>query len=275
MTNFRFSTIKATLFGYWLPAATGFLVIFLLTHKRVALLKSVSYPLLGLFVLTLIGIGENALPHLFKVLIRKGLLQDVVTKLFWEFALPLGALLLLGAPLTEMGLQTISFGPGRYPCLGWSVTLSMTLPMLFHPRLRSFYFSRGTWTWRLPIAMFGAYVYSWLSAALPEEFFFRQLLQPRLIQMSDSMTLGILLTGILFAFTHTSHYKEVYRCSWYWALLQATIQEAPVGVLLGVIWIQTGGLSPVLFVHAWIDMVAFTPIAYKWLLSTVNNQTNS
>ena len=145
--------------------------------------------------------------------------------------------------------------------------------MLFHPRLRSFYFSRGAWTWRLPVAMLGAYVYSWLTAALPEEFSFRQLLQPRLIQMSDSMILGILLTGILFAFTHTPHYKEVYRVSWFWALLQATIQKAPVGVLLGVIWIQTKGLSPVLFVHAWIDMAAFTPIAYKWLLSTVNGQT--
>jgi membrane protease YdiL (CAAX protease family) len=271
LRNFRLPAIKETLFSYWFPAATG-LAVCLLMCKRVALLKTTACPISGIIVLAFIGLGEITFSYFLKVLIGSVLLRDMVTKFFWGFALPLGALLLLGVPLTEMGLQTISFGPGRYARLGWTIALVMTMPLILHPQLRRFYFSRATWTWRWPVAMFGAYVYSWFVAALPEEFFFRQLLQPRLIQVSRSTMLGIALTSILFAFSHVPHYIKYYKTKWWLALVEAAFQQGPVGVLLGAIWIQTRGLSPVLFIHAWIDMLAFTPIAYRLISNTGDAQ---
>jgi len=103
--------------------------------------------------------------------------RDVIVNMLFGMVIPLAALAVIGVPFREMGLAEFPSAFGRFSQLTWSLALAVTAPLtLFHPRLRTFYFSRTSWTRAPPAAVVISFAYSWFVAGVPEEFLFRQLL---------------------------------------------------------------------------------------------------
>jgi len=100
-----------------------------------------------------------------------------------------------------------------------------------------------------------------LTAGFVEEFFFRGVLQSRLASYLGSEWRGLLVASVLFGLFHLPMYFfssfEPTHGNFVWALAGVIVEQAVVGILLGVLWARTHNLAAPLLVHAFVNALAW------------------
>ncbi len=109
-------------------------------------------------------------------------------------------------------------------------------------------------------------VYSWMAveAGLVEEFFFRALLQSRLVVILKSELAGILVSGLIFGLAHApglylrgsgseeglGQHPSLLFCITYCILILSS-----AGFFLGIVWQKTKNIYLVIALHAMVDVL--------------------
>lgn len=91
-----------------------------------------------------------------------------------------------------------------------------------------------------------------LHNGVPEEFYYRLLLQSWLVQHLPWPLLGVLASALLFGLVHLLWAGPRSRLH---ALLDAVLVQAPLGLMLGCAWLSSTWLPGVAALHAAIDTV--------------------
>lgn len=106
-----------------------------------------------------------------------------------------------------------------------------------------------------------SFVLALLTAGFVEEFFFRGLLQSRLAFYLHSEWRGLLVASLLFGLFHLPLYLyspfEPTRGNFAWALTSILTEQAVTGILLGALWARTHHLAAPVFLHAFINALAW------------------
>lgn len=97
--------------------------------------------------------------------------------------------------------------------------------------------------------------------AIPEEAFFRGILQPRLEWLCGSPVRALLAASFIFGLMHLPY--AYFTPTWpmhgdlFWSFSNFVTTQAATGVMLGYIWIRTHSLVAPSIVHAFIDATTF------------------
>src|SRR5437660_8096085 len=109
-----------------------------------------------------------------------------------------------------------------------------------------------------------AFVWLALEAGLVEEFFFRALLQERLVRFFESETACILLAALLFGLMHAPGFYLRTADSGedlgvhptiLVAVAYSIVNTSAAGIFFGTLWARTRNLAVVVIVHASLDLV--------------------
>ncbi len=118
----------------------------------------------------------------------------------------------------------------------------------------------------LPQAIVLACIISIFGIALPEEFFFRTLLQSSFSERLGSVH-GILLASLVFGLFHVPTNFMVYymiygdsAASLLYALIITFIAQSQVGLILGIAWHRTRSLMLPVTLHAIHDIIEMLPL---------------
>ncbi len=104
---------------------------------------------------------------------------------------------------------------------------------------------------RSPLRLLAQLASSFLIAGLPEEIFFRGILQTRLTRLCGPQW-GIVLSTLLFAAAHSAaDFSAAHSLPL--ALASTILQQAPVGLLLAVIFLRTRSLLAGTVFHTLLD----------------------
>ncbi|MGC8874500.1 MAG: CPBP family intramembrane glutamic endopeptidase, partial [Chloroflexia bacterium] len=182
-------------------------------------------------------------------------LRDGLVHLGMWLVVPVGALLLMRVPWGQLGTAQLLRVPGRFRSLLSLLVVWLTLPAIADPQtFRSLL--EAPW-WKVALALPIAYSGALLGEALPEEFFFRQLLQPRLQAYFRRPTPAIVLQALLYGLAHAG---SLLSGGAPWLALGAAVLEGSVfGLLYGLLRDRTGSLALPMLVHGWAATWVFLP----------------
>ena len=97
-------------------------------------------------------------------------------------------------------------------------------------------------------------VHNVLLSGLPEEFFFRSVVQTRLSFLLKSKLSGILLTSLLFGLLHIDDLMRWYPgMALSDAFCRAFFIQSFLGIVLGTLWARTRSLLPSILVHSGLN----------------------
>lgn len=189
-------------------------------------------------------------------------IQRLLLQLFWLVLLPAAALRLSGVPWSYLGLPSLLRWWGRWHKLGLSLAALLFLPALLRPSVWQA-FLQGP-PLRLLLALPIAYTYVWLARALPQEFVYRQVLQPRLQALLQRPLSGIIAQAVIFGLAGAGHYLQQGR-PWPLALLGGFLQSSILGLFYGLLRDRSGSLGLPVYLHAWVEMWSVLPYALAWM----------
>lgn len=110
------------------------------------------------------------------------------------------------------------------------------------------------------IPFFISFLVALLTAGFVEEFFFRGVLQSRLVSVTGSEWYGLLIASLLFGLFHLPLYFfspfEPTQGNFVWSLSSVITEQVVAGMLLGVLWTRTHNLAAPLLIHALINAFA-------------------
>jgi membrane protease YdiL (CAAX protease family) len=114
---------------------------------------------------------------------------------------------------------------------------------------------------RATVSFLVSFALALLTAGMVEEFFFRGVLQSRLVSYLGSKWRGLLVASMLFGLFHLpmvyySPYEPTHG-NLVWALAGVIVEQGMIGILLGVLWARTHNLAAPLLVHALINGLAW------------------
>lgn len=102
-----------------------------------------------------------------------------------------------------------------------------------------------------------SFIFAFLLAGLPEEFFFRGFLQSRLSKVINSECKAILITSFLFGLYHLPNLylnnSSITHGSIIMSVVISLTEQGFSSILLGVIWSKTHNLLSCIFLHSFID----------------------
>lgn len=193
--------------------------------------------------------------------VREGPLRELLSNLFWGVLLPASIFLLSRVPWSHLGLPGQARTAPRWRRLGVVLAGVVTLPALALPGVLPLHQGRPLWGLLLVFPL--AYAYAWLARALPQEFLFRQVFQPRL-QVLVQPTAGIFVQAIFFGVAGAGR-RIAAGEPWPWALLVAVLQGSILGLFYGLLRDRTRSLVVPISVHAWLEMWTCLPVISQWL----------
>lgn len=220
----------------------------------------VTKPLLEVIIVLLWYIGY----FVFGILTPKGehmILGDAQVFVFL-FVLPIFLLLLLHMPFSSFvdfmkstGFSFVGFKKGFMMSL---IAFPIPVIVLFADNSKRVVFLKLLSS---PIkaiaAFFICFIMATLFAGLPEEFFFRGLLQSRLSKVFHSGWAGIFIASLLFGLYHfPSLYLnpvELSSGNVMMAFSSAVTEQAFAGLLFGYLFEKTRNLPSCIFLHGFID----------------------
>lgn len=191
-----------------------------------------------------------------------GLLQNLLFALFFLAVVPAAALLATRVPWKLLGMtRSMARRTRRWGWLGWVLVVLLALPAVL--RLASLSPLREEPLWRIPLAVVLAYGYTLLAQAVPQEFLYRQVLQPRLQALLRQTTAAIVLQALLFGAALTGPWISL-GLPWPLALLTALLQGSAPGLFYGLLRDRTGSLYLPVLLHAWVEMWVMVPLVLQW-----------
>jgi membrane protease YdiL (CAAX protease family) len=190
--------------------------------------------------------------------------RELLVQVGWLLLLPAAILLLGRVPWNYLGLTSLVRGGGRWRKLGLLLTAALFFPALLDPQVTTA-LMEGPLS-RLLLALPIAYGYAWLARALPQEFLYRQVLQPRLQALLQRTIGAIVAQAILFGLAGAG-WRIAVGIPWPTALLSALLEGSALGLLYGLLRDRSGSLLLPIHLHAWIEMWLVLPQALLWLAS--------
>lgn len=191
-------------------------------------------------------------------------LREVLANLFFQAIAPAAVLLAAGVSWKLLGLtRSMARRARRWGRLGWALVALLALPAVL--RLVSLTPLREKPLGVIPLALLAAFAYALLSQAVPQEFLYRQILQPRLQALLRQNTAAIVLQAVLFGLSGAGHWI-VRGQSWPLALLTALLQGSTLGLFYGLLRDRTGSLVLPVLLHAWVEMWGVLPLVLQWLV---------
>ena len=110
------------------------------------------------------------------------------------------------------------------------------------------------------LSFFVSFLLALLTAGFVEEFFFRGMLQSRLVSSTGSEWYGLLIASLLFGLFHLPLYFfspfEPTQGNFAWSLSSVITEQVVAGILLGVLWTRTHNLAAPLLIHSLINAFA-------------------
>ena len=110
------------------------------------------------------------------------------------------------------------------------------------------------------VSFFVSFLLALLTAGFVEEFFFRGVLQSRLVSSTGSEWYGLLIASLLFGLFHLPLYFfspfEPTQGNFAWSLSSVITEQVVAGILLGVLWTRTHNLAAPLLIHALVNAFA-------------------
>ena len=189
--------------------------------------------------------------------------QEVPANLFFQVLVPGAVLLATGVSWKLLGLgRNMARRTRRWGRLGWILVALLALPAVL--RLASLSPLKGKLPWMIPLALAAAYAYTLLSQGVPQEFLYRQVLQPRLQALLRQTTAAIVLQALLFGLAGAGRWIAQGQ-PWPLALLTALLQGSTLGLFYGLLRDRTGSLALPVLLHAWVDMWVVLPMVLQWI----------
>lgn len=183
-------------------------------------------------------------------------LRDGLARLAVWLVVPAGVLLSARAPWNQLGLGHLLRVPGRFRSLLSLLVVVLSVPAIVDPQQLSVLL-QAPW-WRVAVALPLAYGCGFLGEALPEEFLFRQILQPRLQVYFRSPTPAIVLQALLYGVAGSSELLAR-GVPWPLSLSAGALEGSLFGLLYGLLRDRTGSLALPVLLHAWVATWAFLP----------------
>ncbi len=219
-------------------------------------------PLVGFLLAVVLTIVHIVRPQFVPLPMNPGLIRDMLGNLIWLGLLPAAILLLSGASWKSLGLRSFLRTGGRWRSMAWVLVAALTLPaLIIVGRLALF---QQEPFWRLLLALLASYAYAWLARALPEEFLYRQVLQPSLQSLLRDPAAAIIVQALLFGLS-AAGLRLARGEPWPLALLVATLEGGLTGVFYGLLRDRTGSLAMPVFIHAWVTMWFVLPQVILWM----------
>lgn len=236
-----------------LPFSIGILalssLILLLTRRRTSAVFELRRPvlLLVVFVACLAIFWTSPFPSIG----GQWGIHKILRKMICLFLIPLTYLL-----LKEKGYVSFAFSPKNVSLeikTALIISLIIAIPtFLYNPANRGL-LSSETPLSKLLISIPVSIVYYLLFAGIPEEFFFRALLQESLMQFLDSEKAGLVVSCLIFAYLHVPSIVGWYGIPIVEAFARATMIQAALGFTLGLLWIRNRSLMPLIIFHTVVD----------------------
>lgn len=145
--------------------------------------------------------------------------------------------------------------------LGMVVVVCLLAPSIFYSGSLQYLVSHKLSVMQLVMALSVGFVHSFFSAALPEELFYRGLIQRRLSAGLRSPWSGVLLAALFFGVAHSSA-----NAAWGFGkagldgFAEAVFVQTFLGLVFGVLYLRTRNLFLCMGVHASVNAV--TNIAF-------------
>ncbi|MCL4517046.1 MAG: CPBP family intramembrane metalloprotease [Firmicutes bacterium] len=195
--------------------------------------------LLTLLVMVLLRIPNRWFPG--------GLFFGLVTK--WSRLVVMPALLIAASSeFNFFDSWRIPPGAAFWPLLMalGGITLWCILQLTFRPPALFFLLKRSQ---AIRVVIF-AWLFHLFHNGLPEEIFFRVILQTWLVSMVGFWFSGVIVASLIFGFLHL-FWKG--NQSWGTAIRNLLLIQAPLGALLGTLWYATFWLPGIALCHAFVD----------------------
>lgn len=212
-------------------------------------------PFVGLLLASGMSLFFFLKPDAFLPLPPSELRDGLSRMLLWLIA-PIGLLLLARASWSQLGLPLLFRVPGRFRSLLSLLVVLLSVPAIVDPQ-KIAVLLQAPW-WRVALALPLAYVCGLLGEALPEEFLFRQLLQPRLQVYFRRPTPAIVLQALLYGLA-VSGASLARETAWPLAFSVAVLEQSAFGLLYGLLRDRTGSLALPVLLHAWVAAWTFLP----------------
>jgi len=190
-----------------------------------------------------------------KVRVREIDLFPLIWKSTILAVIPLIILLIKGDTFESIGLTPQNLWKNIE--ISFILTTLMVFPtLLYNPEtwkpIRSGEISLKTLLAGFPVS----FIVFFLSAGLPEEFFFRTFLQGHLTFVVGNETQALIVASLVFGWSHIQSMKE-----WYpnktsvvlWA--RAQLIQTTLGIFFGVLWMRTKSLIPIVLTHTLVDSI--------------------
>lgn len=191
-------------------------------------------------------------------------LREVLANLFFQAIAPAAVLMMAGVSWKLLGLtRSMARRARRWGWLGWVLVALLALPAIL--RLASLNPLREKPLGVVPLALLAALAYALLAQAVPQEFLYRQVLQPRLQALLRQNTAAIVLQAVIFGLSGAGHWIARGQ-PWPLALLTALLQSSTLGLFYGLLRDRTGSLVLPVLLHAWVEMWGVLPLVLRWLV---------
>ncbi|MBN2345500.1 MAG: CPBP family intramembrane metalloprotease [Candidatus Aminicenantes bacterium] len=145
--------------------------------------------------------------------------------------------------------------------LGIVVLACLLVPSIFYSGSLKYLASHRLSVAQLAMALGVGFVHSFFGAALPEELFYRGLIQRRLSVGLRSPWSGVLLAALFFGIAHSSaNASWGFGKTFFDGFAEAVLVQSFLGLIFGVLYLRTRNLFLCMGVHAFIN--ASTSIAF-------------
>lgn len=162
-------------------------------------------------------------------------MDTIVPKLLEMFFLPLAIWLALGYRPRELGLRSMRFD--------WVPAL-VPMAVLVFAGLEN----------HTPADWWNKFVYFLFGAGIPEEFFFRGIVQTRLVALVKNPAWGLYLAALVFGASHLPiNLSNARPDNWLSAFESAFTFQLSVGFALGYAYYRVRSLPPLMILHTLIN----------------------
>lgn len=246
-----------------LIAALGLGITAWVTRREGSRPGPAPHPWVGVLLALGLSIFQIVRPDFVPLPLPSGPVREVLSALLWQVALPAAILLLCGVPWTYLGLSSLARGWSRWRRLLVILGGVLTLPALLHGGGLVLLVEEPAQNFFLALPL--AYLYAGLGRAVPQEFLFRQVLQPRMQALFQRPTAAIVGQALLFGLAGAGR-RIALGEPWPLALLTATLQGGALGFLYGLLRDRTGSLALPILVHTWVATWEVLPgvVAVIW-----------
>ena len=173
---------------------------------------------------------------------------------------------------TNVKNSQLGFSIANERNIGWTLVIGVLYGLLVWIEIGVANFNGLTsiiqpyiWMQYIPIALMTAILFITLAVAIPEEFLFRAILQPRLTERYGSAS-GILLSSLVFGLFHLpANFLMYLTFNPFWidaligSLLMAFLFQAQIGLVFGVAYEWTKSLVMPVSLHAIHDVIEMLP----------------